>query len=118
MRLLVLSLASMLFLFGCKGEKGEKGDPGQTGVPAPNQPVVEQRTGTVGGGSIFLGTGAIPASSAVLVYLESSASVGTYVLLSIDATTGPWAEVSYPLGAVTFHNCAPTARYKVLIIEA
>lgn len=117
MRLVMLAFL-LAILPACKGEKGEKGDPGSTGIPAPNQPLVEQRTGTVGLGDVILGTGQIPSTSAVLVYLESASSLGTYVLLSVDVSTGPWAEVSYPLGIVTFHNCNPISRYKILIIEA
>jgi hypothetical protein len=115
MRFAVVALLSV-FLFACKGDKGDRGDPGQTGFPAPNQTTIFEKTGTVGLGSVFLGR-SLQSNSVVLVYLESASTVGEFVLLSFDASGEPWAEVTYPIAHVQFHNCLTTSRYKILVID-
>lgn len=101
----------------CKGAKGDKGDAGaQTFPPSQQQPTIRQFTGTVGSGTAFIAP-PLATNAAVLVYLESTSLAGSFVLLSFDPTTGPWAEVSYPVAAVTFHNCTSTARYKLLVVD-
>lgn len=117
MRYAVFLALSLLVLPSCKGPKGEKGDSGQTGFPNPQNETIYERSGTVGLGSVFLGR-TLNTNSAVLVYLESSVTVGQYVLLSVDfTTTGAWAEINYGLGQVQFHNAPATSRYKILVID-
>lgn len=121
MRALLVSALLALSLTSCKGEKGDPGSPGASAPsqipPVNNQPEIKQYTGLVGSGMVFISP-FMKANSIVLVYLENSASPGTYILLSFDPNNvGPWAAVSYSVSAITLYNCQSTAHYKVLVIE-